>query len=124
MGNRAVITTERQQIGIYMHWNGGRDFIEGLLEYCKRKGYPSPEIDCYGWARLSQVIGNFFGGSSSVGLDMCAYLDMDNGDNGAYVIKDWKIVKRLYKPSKEQQVYKLEDVIMAIDEKQPERLYK
>ena len=25
MGNRAVITTEKKDLGIYLHWNGGRD---------------------------------------------------------------------------------------------------
>ena len=47
MGNRAVITTkenfENNGIGIYLHWNGGRDSVEGFLEYCRRKGYRSPE---------------------------------------------------------------------------------
>lgn len=84
MGNRAVITTEKQRLGIYMHWNGGTD---------------------------------------SVGIDMYAYLDKDNGDNGVYVIKDWKIVNRLHYSGVEQKGYDLEEVIMAIDEKQPERLY-
>lgn len=25
MGNRAVITDKQKKIGIYLHWNGGRD---------------------------------------------------------------------------------------------------
>lgn len=35
MGNRAVITTTDQRIGIYLHWNGGKDSVEAFLKYCK-----------------------------------------------------------------------------------------
>jgi hypothetical protein len=47
MGNRAVITTEDKQLGVYVHWNGGRDSIEAFLLYCKIKGYRAPENDSY-----------------------------------------------------------------------------
>lgn len=62
MGNIAVITTRQKKLGIYLHWNGGRESIESFLMYCKLKGYRRPEQDTYGWARLSQVISNFLGG--------------------------------------------------------------
>ena len=39
MGNRAVITTPERKVGLYIHWNGGRDTIEPLLRYCELKGY-------------------------------------------------------------------------------------
>ena len=88
MGNRAVITTSKSldvarstDIGVYLHWNGGRDSVEAFLKYCKLKGYRSPETDCYGWARFCQVIGNFFGGGLSLGIDKCCNLDCDNYDN-------------------------------------------
>ena len=40
MGNRAVITTRKdlKDIGIYLHWNGGRDSVEGFLP---RLSFPS-----------------------------------------------------------------------------------
>jgi hypothetical protein len=98
MGNRAVITTEDKQIGVYLHWNGGRASIEAFLLYCKLKGYRAPEDDCYGWARLCQVIGNFFGGIYSVGIDKYDRLDTDNGDNGTYIIKDWQIIGKEFEP--------------------------
>lgn len=28
MGNRAVITTPDKKMGVYLHWNGGRDSVE------------------------------------------------------------------------------------------------
>ena len=43
MGNRAVITTEDKQLGVYVHWNGGRSSIEAFLTYCKLKEYRTPE---------------------------------------------------------------------------------
>ena len=121
MGNRAVIRTEKNDIGIYLHWNGGKDSVEGFIRYCKLKGYRLPEIDNYGWSRLSQVIGNFFGGSTSVGLGLIKDLDCDNYDNGVFIIKDWEIIGREFFSGSEQQEYDLLDVLEAIDEKQPEQ---
>ena len=52
MGNRAVITTPERKVGLYVHWNGGRDTIEPLLRYCELKGCRDPAKDEYGWARM------------------------------------------------------------------------
>lgn len=126
MGNRAVITASKaldvsgsSDIGVYLHWNGGRDSVEAFLTYCKIKGYRPPDSDNYGWARLCQVIGNFFGGELSVGIDKCSNLDCDNGDNGVYIIKGWDIVGRKYHEYEEQQNYDLLDFVKAINEAQP-----
>lgn len=125
MGNRAVITTEENfknnGVGVYLHWNGGRDSVEGFLKYCELKGYRSPDSDCYGWARLIQVISNFFGGSLSVGIDTIDHLDCDNWDNGVYLIKGWEIVGREYFKGAEQDEYPLDEMLQAIDERMPER---
>ena len=103
MGNRAVITWSQKKdvqrtadIGIYLHWNGGRDSVTAFLTYCKLKGYREPDQDCYGYARLCQVIGNYFGGGLSLGIDKCKNLDCNNGDNGTYICKGWDIVGRQY----------------------------
>ncbi len=100
MGNRAVITTapyDESNVGIYVHWNGGRASIEGFLQACKELGYRDPTSDSYGMARLTQAIGNYFGGELSLGVDICERLDTDNGDNGTYLIGEgWKIVDRKF----------------------------
>lgn len=105
MGNRAVITTkknfENNGVGVYVHWNGGENSIKAFLAYCDIMNYRKPEDDCYGWARLCQVIGNFFGGTNSVGIDVVNKLDCNNYDNGVYFIKNWKIVGRKYEHGKE-----------------------
>lgn len=130
MGNRAVITTSEfmnlheeiqfsNEIGVYLHWNGGRDSVTAFLTYCKLKGYRPPETDCYGWARLCQVIGNFFGGELSIGIDRCCNLDCDNGDNGVYIIKNWEIVGRKYFNGTEQLQYDLYGMLCDIDDAQP-----
>lgn len=122
MGNRAVITTEDKKIGVYLHWNGGRDSIEGFLGYCKQAGFRSPDDDCYGWARLCQVIANYFGPDGlSVGIDLYDNLDRDNGDNGVYIIKGWEIVGREFFSGPEQQEYPLEDMIASIAAAQPKK---
>lgn len=129
MGNRAVITIAKRAgvseyyqngIGVYLHWNGGRDSVEAFLKYCELKGYRSPDVDNYGWARLCQVIGNFFGGDCSVGIDRCCNLDCDNWDNGVYLIKNWQIVDRVHFKGAEQRNYELFEMLKAINEKQPE----
>ena len=127
MGNRAVITAsksrdvaESNDIGIYLHWNGGRDSVEAFLKYCELKRYRSPSKDSYGLARLCQVIANFFGGGNSIGIDNCCYLDCNNGDNGVYIIEGWKIVGRQYFAGTEQHNYDLCDMLIDIDLTQPE----
>lgn len=137
MGNRAVITTvdgidlnafpyhtdsKKDKIGVYLHWNGGRDSVEGFLAYCKAKGYRDPTYDpTYALARLCQVIANWFGGELSVGINTLAHLDCDNYDNGVYIIgKDWQIVGREYAPTEEQQEYPLMEVVESINAKMPE----
>lgn len=126
MGNRAVITTSKSlnitgtnDLGIYLHWNGGRDSVEAFLKYCELKGYPSPERDKRGWDCLCYVISNFFGGSD-IKAEPCRYLDCDNWDNGVYVIENWKIVNRLYNRHPEQRNYDLLEMLNAISDSQPE----
>lgn len=127
MGNRAVITTrenfENNGIGIYVHWNGGRDSVEAFLEYCKRRQFRSTKEDeSYAFARLTQVIANYFGGGLSVGVNTCDHLDLNNYDNGVYIIDGWEIVGREYfgEDCEEQREYDLEEMIASIDKCQPE----
>ena len=119
MGNRAVITTEDKHIGVYLHWNGGRDSVEAFLAVCKKLKHRPPESDCYGWARLCQVIGNFLGGTTSIGIDTLEHLDCDNGDNGMYIIKDWEIVNREHHAGSEQKGHDLDKIIADIEAAQP-----
>lgn len=119
MGNRAIIKTDANNIGLYLHWNGGRDSVEPFLAYCSMKGYRSPETDGYGWARLAQVVGNFFGGSLSVGIVETGEDSGEWCDNGAYVIENWQIVRREHYEGAEQNEYDFREMLLAIDEAQP-----
>lgn len=128
MGNRAVITASKsddvarsKDIGIYLHWNGGRDSVEGFLAYGKIKGFREPDQDNYGWARLCQIIANYFSDGLSIGIDTCDRLDCDNWDNGVYIISGWNIVGRKYYKGREQQNYNLLEFVKSVDECQPER---
>lgn len=124
MGNRAVITTKENMdnngIGIYLHWNGGRDSVRAFLKYCELRGYRAPSEDNYGWARLCQVIGNFFGGLGSLGIDTVNHLDCNNGDNGVYLIEGWEIVGRMYFEGEEQDEYDLVGMLKTINDSMPE----
>ena len=128
MGNRAVITASKSlavagsnDIGIYVHWNGGRDSVEAFLEYCRLQGFRCPEKDNYGYARLCQVIANYFEGGLSIGIDRCCNLHC-NGDNGVYIIKGWEIVGRQYFEGREQRTYDLLEMLVDIDEAQPKAM--
>lgn len=128
MGNRAVITTQENfdsnGVGVYLHWNGGRDSVRAFLAYCDIQGYKCPENNNYGWARLCQVVGNFFGGDSSLGIDTIDQLDCDNYDNGVYIIENWKIVGRKYisEGFQEQDRYDLLEFLRDINDGMPEEL--
>ena len=120
MGNRAIIKTANGHIGMYLHWNGGRDSVEAFLKYCELRGFRSPEVDGYGWARLAQVVGNYFGGGLSVGIiELSGVGDGEWCDNGTYIIEDWKIIGREDFDGPEQHEYKLEEMLKEIDAAQP-----
>lgn len=126
MGNRAVITTSDKKIGVYLHWNGGRDSVEAFLTYCKLQNFRCPEDDDYGWARMCQVIANYFDGDSHglcIGIDRYKVLDTNNGDNGVYIIKNWQIVEREFMRWPEQtSESSLLERLIQIDECQPVKM--
>ena len=91
MGNRAVITTPDNPVGIYVHWNGGIESVLGFTHAALALDVRSPSSDpSYFLARLSQIIGNFFGGTTSVGIGLTDR--MDSSDNGIWTVKDFDAV--------------------------------
>ena len=133
MGNRAMIKGLGTNIGVYVHWNGGYDSVLAFTQYCKMKGYRSPEDDpSYGTARLVQVVANYFGGSCSVGVESMIgatvltpeFVNELYLDNGIYEIENWEIVKHwnpdVIKPEDEcHEGYDLTEMLCDIDECQP-----
>ena len=70
--------------------------MEPLLKYCELQGYRAASHDDYSWARMCQVMGNFFGGSTPLGIGpYTTDRQMDPGDNGIYIIEGWHIVDHL-----------------------------
>lgn len=138
MGDRAVITTSREEdikesndIGIYLHWDGDINSVSAFLEYCKLQGFRKPEEDDYGWARLCQIIANYISASEmsrhhglSIGINKCCKLDCDNYDNGTYIIEDWEIINRKYEPEwcEEYDEDRVKWLIEQIDKAQPEKM--
>lgn len=125
MGNRAIIKPVDKNIGVYLHWNGGRDSVEPFLKYCEMRGFRDfggKNADGYGIARFMQVVGNFFGGSLSIGLETGVKMTDEQAewlDNGIYEIDGWKIVGRCPADIEEQQEYDMTDMISSIDSAQP-----
>lgn len=143
MGNRAVVTFANKadiqkyivdgeklkgfvmdnpnMVGVYLHWNGGRDSIEGFCLACKNLGFRSPVSDCYGIARFVQAVANFFGGSLSVGVDTLERLDTNNYDNGVYVVDDeWNIIGREFHEGDEQKQYNAQEFSEEVIDRMPE----
>lgn len=123
MGNRAVITDEKKEIGIYVHWNGGPESICAFLTYAKLSGVRNCEYDeSYFFARLTQIITNFFGGIISCGVGAYKHLDVDNGDNGVYIVdKKFNVTERLYGNTVTSiRRDRLVDFLYEIDRKMPE----
>lgn len=95
MGNRAVIAFGggNDAPAVYLHWNGGRASVEGFLA-AARVLVGSRSTSDYAYARFVQLVGNWFGGTSSVGAGTAASLCVPE-DNGTYVVgDDWRIVSR------------------------------
>lgn len=82
--------------GIYLQWNGGIESVKAFLDAANKLGVRHND-GSYTPARLCQIIGNFFGGATSLGVGPLRSLDCDNGDNGVFVVNDkMQIVKRVY----------------------------
>ena len=116
MGNRAVIEFENTNMGIYLHWNGGRDSIEPLLHVAKEYGIVGNGD--YSQARLTQIICNTFDGKLGVGIDTLDNLDCDNFDNGVYVIDSrLNIVGRKFTRYPEQNEHDFKGMVEFIKER-------
>lgn len=115
MGNRAVVTVDGSKVGVYLHWNGGIESVTAFLKAAKDLGVRSPVEDTsYFYARFAQIVGNFFGGTTSVGIDSLERLDQDNGDNGVFVIDGaFQIVRRIHQAGN-----------LAVDQKAVDEIYK
>jgi hypothetical protein len=125
MGNRAIVKPKGRNVGVYLHWNGGIDSVTAFLEYCKLKGYRDfggIYSDGYGMARFCQVVGNFFGGGLSLGIEDGVEESEEYAewmDNGIYVIDGWDIYKRIGHESG-REGYELKEMLLEIDNRQPE----
>jgi hypothetical protein len=127
MSNNCLIKPLNGSIGIYLHWCGDISAVTAFLEYAKLKGHRAfggVNADGYGIARLAQIIGNFFGGSLSVGI---TFIDESNSgydyDNGIYVVDNWNIVERRTYPNFKDEFaegYNLTEFLLDIDNEQPE----
>ena len=120
MGNRAMISYREhgqdKQLApsIYLHWNGGRDSVEAFLEASQTLGIRGYDGNyCIG--RMAQVIGNWMGGTLSMGVGCYGNYAVEFLDHGVYWIKDWEIVVRengLYEG--EQRAYNHEELVKEI----------
>lgn len=122
MGNRAIVKPIDQNVGVYLHWNGGVESVTAFLEYCKLKNYRAFN-DSYGIARFCQVVGNFFGGGLSIGLETDVTESEEYAkwmDNGIYVVDGWDIVRRIGAPD-DKVLEASQEMLLYIDQQQPDK---
>ena len=132
MGNRAVVEFTKDDkhsgtnVGVYLHWNGGRDSIEAFLEATKRVMADRGEDETYAPARFVQIVGNYLGDNLSLGLAQCRNLDCDNWDNGVYLVHpgSLEIIGRRYFKGQEQDTYNKEEMVADILAEMPESYEK
>lgn len=120
MGNRAIVKPEGKDIGVYLHWNGGIDSVTAFLKYFELKQHRGFD-DKYGMARFCQVVGNFFGGNLSLGIETdVRESEVEDYwlDNGIYVVKDWEIVRHIGGEDYHEG-YDLDEFLKEIDVRQP-----
>lgn len=128
MGNRAVLVWKDENghyddsfMGVYLHWNGGRDSIEAFLAYCEMKDLKSPTEDAsIGIENFVTVVAGFFSSYKSISVDRLSELDQNNYDNGVYVCDGWKIVDRKYFDGEEQKEHDFRELLHAINQGQVE----
>lgn len=127
MGNRCIITDEAKNIAVYLHWEGDRTFVEAACKYCELKQYREPHFDHgYAMARLTQVIANYLGGDTGIGI--YAYTNIEDmydlaWDHGVFVVGEgWQIIENIGGTCVEDSVPGFNwDTVMAIDAAQPQR---
>ena len=129
MGNGAVIVWRDRNgdvtpdsVGVYLHYNGGRDSVRAFLAYCEICGFSNPAEDECDFARFVQVVANFLQGDG-IGVACLRNLDTD-GDNGVYVCDGWDIVERQNFHGPEQDKHDLREMIRAVNEAQPDAIRK
>ena len=129
MGNRGVIRINQPGMEqyLYLHWQGGRDSVEGFLEVAKELRLPPNN---QGLKALAHIINDVAFEQTEFDWpekQLTVYIhegsgeDYDLGDHGIYVVDlDWNIVGREGRtqeegyldgtPYKEQDVYNPEDI--------------
>ena len=94
MGNRAyvIFTSEHgHSPAVYLHWNGGPESVYPALDTLAGFGARGGDHG-YACARFIQMMGNFFGGTLSLGVEDAGPEPLwptvfNPGDNGLYVIR-------------------------------------
>lgn len=126
MGNRAIIKGKDSDVGVYVHWNGGRDSVEAFLEYASmvspHSGLGERNYDS-GLGSLITIITNFMNGTTSVSVTTASdHQNPGHLDNGIYVVDGWEIVDRISPPMYEQNNYDRREMLMSIDQSQPKSM--
>ena len=103
---------------VYLHWDGGRDSVEGFLTVVKKLYGGSSCLDAKERAVLFYSVVRR-AGMGGVSTEICTFkeADADNGDNGAYwVDESFEIIDREYQRYPEQQSHQLNEFVNTVIE--------
>ena len=108
MSENAAIVSKNSNLYLYLHWYGEECEVRGLLEYCRDRGFRTPDFNDYGWARLCQVAANYVD-DSGLGCGIGSFESLESlvksgFDNGIYVIDGWDIIDRKFASQRDEEV--------------------
>lgn len=127
MGNSGFVMPENSRVGLYLHWDGGRDSVDAFLTYaelagCLPLGASATDEGLAALAAFTATVMNFVE-PYGARLQLCDPWDPDaarDADNGVYIVKDFAIIARYRAPEVEQDERELVPMLKAIDLAQPE----
>jgi hypothetical protein len=106
-----MVDSVDSDVAIYLHWNGGRDTVEPVLEVAKEYGLTGDNAgmnDLY--KMFHNMLATDMAETAYVGR-VEEYNGSASGDNGVYIIdKSFNIIDRLDFENEEQQIYLFEDI--------------
>lgn len=111
MGNRAVITKLGEQKGIYLHWNGGYSSVNPIVWFAYNFIKDKSELEAVAF------VAKCFGLTPTI--DDVTKLDVNNMDNGVYIINGGKIIGRAYQCGPEQMDYDFDEFVYSLNASMP-----
>lgn len=90
MSDAAIISFKNspEKNGFYVHWIGAREYVDAFVKCARAAGLPDNNE---GHRMLRDIVQNY-AGDSDVNFGPASALPISDGENGVYVVDNWRIV--------------------------------